>query len=92
MSAICEIVSQCFPVYSRENVLEALEISNERLRSYTGTLTKIKPKGWDYQPYQRNFSYESFEVLKSFKALVDSFGEIAAIKKINLVCEKKFNA
>lgn len=92
MSAICEFVVRAYPSYTRQEVLEALEIGADRLRGITGALNRIKPKGWDYRPHQRNFSYESFEVLKSYKTLVDSFGEVEAVKKINLVCERKFNA
>lgn len=92
MSAICEFVVSVFPVYTRREVLDALEIGADRLRGLTGVLNAVKPKGWDYRPHQRNFSYESFEVLKSYKTLIDLHGEVEAVQKIKLVCEKKFNA
>jgi hypothetical protein len=74
----------------RKDVLEALEIGADRLRDITGRLNQIKPVGWDYSPYNRNFSAESFEVLKSYKTLVDTHGEVEAILKIKSVCKEKF--
>jgi hypothetical protein len=90
MSAICEIVTNTYPTYTRADVLEALEISNPRLRAYTRTLSKLKPVGWDYSPYNRYFSHESFEVLKSFKTLLDLRGEVTAIYEIKKICKEKF--
>ena len=86
----CEIVQEIYPVYSRQQVLEVLEIGTDRLRGITGTLNKLNPVGWDYCRYQRNFSSESFEVLKLYKSLVDSLGEKGAILNIHSVCKEKF--
>ena len=90
MFIACEIVHETYPVYSRQQVLEALQIGADRLRGITGTLNKLNPVGWDYCLYQRNFSSESFEVLKLYKSLVDSLGEKGAILNIHSVCKEKF--
>ncbi|AFY39927.1 hypothetical protein Lepto7376_3753 [[Leptolyngbya] sp. PCC 7376] len=90
MFVVCEIVHETYPVYSRQQVLEALQIGADRLRGITGTLNKLNPVGWDYCRYQRNFSSESFEVLKLYKSLVDSLGEKGAILNIHSVCKEKF--
>ena len=90
MFIACEIVHETYPVYSRQQVLEALQIGADRLRGITGTLNKLNPVGWDYCRYQRNFSSESFEVLKLYKSLVDSLGEKGAILNIHSVCKEKF--
>lgn len=89
MSAVCEVVRKVYPSYSRKEVLEALEIGVVRLRGLTGVLNQLQPDGWDYSPYRRRFSHESFEVLKSFKTLIDDFGEVEAINKIKTICEMK---
>ena len=86
----CEVVTKTFPIYKREEVLDALEIGTDRLRAITGVLNQLKPVGWDYRPYQRNFSSESFEVLVSYKTLVDSLGEVEAVNQIHTVCKEKF--
>ena len=90
MFVTCELVRETHPVYSRQQVLEALEIRVDRLRAITGILNKLNPVGWDYCRYQRNFSSESFEVLKLYKSLVDSLGEKGAILNIHSVCKEKF--
>ena len=90
MFIACELVHETYPVYSRQQVLEALQIGADRLRGITGTLNKLNPVGWDYCLYQRNFSSESFEVLKLYKSLVDSLGEKGAILNIYSVCKEKF--
>lgn len=91
MLATCDFAVTAYPSYSRDDVMNALEIKADRLRGLTCTLHKLNPQGWNHKRFKRSFSYESFEVLKSFKTLIDLHGEKEAILLIHQVCKEKFS-
>jgi hypothetical protein len=54
----------------RKEVLEMLEIKSSTLTEWLYFLNRKEPLGWDYRPYEKEFSLSAIRVLKVFKRLV----------------------
>jgi hypothetical protein len=75
----------------RKEVLKKLNIGYSTLIEYLYFLNIKKPKGWDYQPYDKAFSLASLRVLEVFKTLIKRSRQYA-INHINEYMEKLNNA
>ena len=75
----------------RKKVLETLNIGYSTLTEYLYFLNTKQPKGWDYVPFDKEFSLASLRVLQVFKRLVKRSRKYA-INNINRVMENLENA
>ena len=75
----------------RKDALEMLKIGYSTLSEFIYFLNIKKPKGWDYEKFDKAFSLSSIKVLTTFKRLIKRSRRYA-INNINQVMENLDNA